>query len=63
MDTRAQARAVVPNIIHSYDASHLLMTAIRFCNEDRYLSGVHDSYGTHACDVDQLAKDTREAFV
>lgn len=63
-DVRRQVNAIVPNLIHSLDAAHMHLTIARAAVEG--LTGfllVHDSYGTHACDVDTLQRIIREEFV
>jgi len=56
--------AIAPNVIHSLDAAALMMTVVLSSIEglDAF-SMVHDSYGTHACDIPKLAAATREAFI
>jgi DNA-directed RNA polymerase len=60
-----QKSAIAPNIIHSYDSAHALMTVRRLKNEFglESFAMIHDSYGVHACDVDALHKVIREEFV
>lgn len=61
---RKQALASAPNVIHSFDAAHLMRTTIRCKREDlRDLALVHDSFGTHAADIDALGRALREEFV
>lgn len=53
-----------PNFIHSMDATHLLLTLLEA--EKEGLTGfaaVHDSFGTHACDIPVLNRIIRETFV
>ncbi|KAF8822865.1 Dna-dependent Rna polymerase [Cardiosporidium cionae] len=53
-----------PNFIHSLDASHLMQTAEKCLLEDHVnFVGVHDSYWTHAADVDTLNRRIREEFI
>jgi DNA-directed RNA polymerase len=56
--------AIAPNIIHSMDASHLLMTVLK-CLEnnikDFFL--VHDSFATTPTDTPIMHRVVREAFV
>ncbi len=56
-------QAIAPNIIHSYDASHLVMTVLDMEGLDISWSLIHDSYGVHACDLEQLGKSLRKTFV
>lgn len=55
-----QANSVSPNVIHSFDAAHMAMVINRTDGLD--LAMVHDSYGTHPCDVDTLIDTTKEVF-
>lgn len=55
-----QVNGVSPNIIHSFDAAHLALVINAF---DGDIAAVHDSYGTHACDVDDMLRITKEVFV
>uniref|UniRef100_A0A1J3DCC0 DNA-directed RNA polymerase n=1 Tax=Noccaea caerulescens TaxID=107243 RepID=A0A1J3DCC0_NOCCA len=60
---RKQMTAFAPNLIHSLDGSHMMMTAVA-CNEAGLsFAGVHDSFWTHACDVDVMNRILREKFV
>ena len=56
---------MAPNVIHSFDASHLMMTVDLAEQQDSDFSYamVHDSFGCHASDVDLLGVCIREAFV
>lgn len=59
-----QQAGISPNLIHSFDAAHLMRTVV--VAEDRGLSSfamIHDSYGTHACDTDALHQCIRDAFI
>lgn len=63
-DGRAAASAFAPNFIHSLDAAHLMKVA-NVCAERgiESLAVIHDSFGTHAARVDELADILRETFV
>lgn len=61
--TAKQTNGMPPNWIHSIDATHMMMTAKRCHDQHITFAGVHDSYWTHAADVDQLQTITRETFV
>ncbi len=54
--------AVAPNFVHALDASHLTLTALKMRDAGLSMVGIHDSFGTHACDVPALHRCTREAF-
>ncbi len=62
--TRKQVNSIVPNLIHSLDAAHMMRTVIAL--KAAGLSDfamVHDSYAVHACDVDVMNRVLREEFV
>lgn len=52
-----------PNFIHSLDSSHLMLTALRCQKHQMTFASVHDSFWSHACDVDLMNKFCREEFV
>lgn len=58
-----QKTAFPPNFVHSLDGSHMMMTAIACRKAGLQFAGVHDSFWTHACDVDRMNKILREQFV
>lgn len=60
---KRQRTAFPPNFVHSLDGSHMMMTAVACKNAGLNFAGVHDSYWTHACDVDEMNKILREKFV
>ena len=64
MDKSRQVNGIAPNFVHSLDACHLMMTIVKA--KDEYgiedFSVVHDSFGTHACDIEQLGMVLRETF-
>lgn len=60
---KRQRTAFPPNFVHSLDGSHMMMTAIACREAGLNFAGVHDSYWTHACDVDQMNKILRQKFV
>lgn len=55
---------IAPNYIHSLDASHLMLTALKCFDQgvDTF-SFIHDSFGTHACSMEAMSKVLRETFV
>lgn len=62
--TYRHKNAIAPNFIHSLDAAALMMTTVLASVEDvTHFGMVHDSYSTHACDVEALALATREGFI
>ncbi|XP_019420030.1 PREDICTED: DNA-directed RNA polymerase 2B, chloroplastic/mitochondrial-like [Lupinus angustifolius] len=60
---KRQKTAFPPNFVHSLDGSHMMMTAVTCKKEGLNFAGVHDSYWTHAGDVDQMNRILREKFV
>lgn len=60
---KRQRTAFPPNFVHSLDGSHMMMTAIACKEAGLSFAGVHDSFWTHPCDVDQMSKILREKFV
>lgn len=47
-----QKSAFPPNFVHSLDATHMLLTSLRMKESGLHFAAVHDSYWTHAADVD-----------
>lgn len=60
---KRQRTAFPPNFVHSLDGSHMMMTAVACKRQGLNFAGVHDSYWTHASDVDTMNKILREKFV
>lgn len=58
-----QTQAFPPNYVHSLDSTHLMLTANACNRKGVTFAGVHDSFWTHACDVDQLNSVLRDKFV
>ncbi|KAI9125697.1 hypothetical protein K1719_003115 [Acacia pycnantha] len=63
IDIRKQRTAFPPNFVHSLDGSHMMMTALACRDAGLRFAGVHDSFWTHACDVEQMNRILREKFV
>jgi len=64
IDKRKAKAAVSPNIIHSMDSAHLLLTVLTAKKngvEDFFL--IHDSFGTPPADTDIMYQSVRAAFV
>ncbi len=51
-----------PNFIHSLDASHMMLTALECEKSGITFASVHDSYWTHAADVDTMNTHIRQEF-
>lgn len=58
-----QKSAFPPNYVHSLDSTHMFLTAIDCARRGLTFTAVHDSYWTHACDVDTMSTSLREQFV
>jgi len=58
-----QRSAIAPNVIHSLDASHMMLTVLKAEQEGiRSFSLIHDSFATHAADTDHFFLIIREEF-
>ncbi|KAL2132650.1 hypothetical protein VTI74DRAFT_3555 [Chaetomium olivicolor] len=63
VNRRKQLQAFPPNFIHSLDASHMMLSALE-CNAiGLTFAAVHDSFWTHAADVDAMNKVIRDSFI
>ncbi|KPM35443.1 DNA-directed RNA polymerase, mitochondrial [Neonectria ditissima] len=63
VNRRKQLQGFPPNFIHSLDASHMLLSALQ-CNElGLDFAAVHDSFWTHAADVDVMNGVIRDSFI
>ncbi|KAJ0038285.1 hypothetical protein Pint_23430 [Pistacia integerrima] len=60
---KRQRTAFPPNFVHSLDGSHMMMTAVACKKAGMSFAGVHDSYWTHASDIDEMNRILREKFV
>ncbi|AMD20207.1 HDL537Wp [Eremothecium sinecaudum] len=60
---RRQTAGLPPNFIHSLDASHMLLSAVASAKHGLRFAAVHDSYWTHASDVDTMNNELRKEFV
>ena len=59
-----QSLGIAPNFVHSIDACHLRMTVTALLEKGiTDFAMVHDSYGTHAGNVEVMQQVTREQFV
>ncbi|GMP36007.1 hypothetical protein CsSME_00008257 [Camellia sinensis var. sinensis] len=54
VEVRKQRTTFPPNFVHSLDGSHMMMTAVACRDAGLRFAGVHDSFWTHACDVDRM---------
>ena len=58
-----QVQAFPPNFIHSLDATHMHLSALKCHEVGLTFSAVHDSFWTHAADVTTLNRLLRDAFI
>lgn len=64
LNKKKQASGISPNFVHSLDSAHLMATVNTLAaNNVTSVACVHDSFGTHAADVDVLHVAVRQAFV
>ena len=65
MNKFKQVNGIAPNFVHSLDACHLMKTVIGANDEHdiQSFAVVHDSFGTHACDIETLGMILREKFI
>lgn len=63
VDGRKQANGFPPNFIHSLDATHMLLSVNKCSEYGLSFSSVHDSYWTHAADVDIMNHVLRDEFI
>ena len=60
---KKQKSAFPPNFVHSLDATHMLLTALKMKQSRLHFASVHDSYWTHAQDIPEMNKVLRSCFV
>lgn len=63
VNRRKQLQAFPPNFIHSLDASHMILSALECDELGLTFAAVHDSFWTHASDVDTMNRVLRDAFI
>ena len=64
LSTKEMVSGIAPNFVHSLDASHMLATINAMWAEGlQHFSMIHDSFGCHASDVDEMQRHIREQFV
>ena len=64
LNTRRQVSGISPNVIHSLDAAMLVETVNRMSKTGiKSFAMIHDSYGTHACDIPVMHEILRHVFV
>ncbi|KAF1985028.1 DNA/RNA polymerase [Aulographum hederae CBS 113979] len=60
---RKQLQAFPPNFVHSLDATHMILSALKSDELGLTFAAVHDSFWTHAGDIPTLNKIIRDAFI
>ncbi|KAF2672416.1 DNA/RNA polymerase [Microthyrium microscopicum] len=60
---RKQMAGFPPNFVHSLDATHMLLSALKCDQLGLSFASVHDSFWTHAADVPTMSRALRDAFV
>ena len=63
VDKKKQLQGFPPNFIHSLDATHMFLTALKCHEVGLTFASIHDSFWTHAGDVDTMSKIIRDAFI
>ncbi|KAH6672724.1 DNA-directed RNA polymerase [Plectosphaerella plurivora] len=63
VNRKKQLQAFPPNFIHSLDATHMLLSALECHELGLEFAAVHDSFWTHASDIDSMNRVLRDAFV
>lgn len=63
IDKIRSKNAVSPNFVHSLDGSHVTGTVLRMKALGLSMVAIHDSFGTHPCDVGAMHSEIRTAFV
>ena len=58
-----QLQAFPPNFIHSLDATHMFLTALKCDEVGLTFTSIHDSFWTHAGDVNTMNRIIRDAFI
>jgi DNA-directed RNA polymerase len=64
IDKQEHKKGLLPNFIHSLDATHLFLTINRAKKEGlTHFITVHDSFATYPNDMEKLSKIVREEFI
>ena len=64
IDIIKQTRSLMPNLIHSFDASNVIKAFNLFgLKGDRHLFTIHDCFATHAGHIEILQHSVKQAFV
>ena len=60
---RKQLQGFPPNFIHSLDATHMILSALQSDEKGLAFAAVHDSFWTHASDIDTMNTILRDSFI
>lgn len=63
VNRKKQLQGFPPNFIHSLDASHMLLSALECYEKGLTFAAVHDSFWSHAADIDVMNSVLRDAFI
>ncbi|KAA0155542.1 hypothetical protein FNF31_06081 [Cafeteria roenbergensis] len=63
VSSQKQGSAFPPNYVHSLDSTHMMLTGLECARRGMVFTAVHDSYWTHASDIDAMNIALRDAFV
>jgi len=63
VEKRKQLQAFPPNFIHSLDATHMMLSALKCDEIGVQFASVHDSFWTHAADVPRMNNVLRDSFI
>ena len=63
VDINRQTNGIAPNFIHSLDATHLMKTVLGMKGITKSFAVIHDSFGVHACDTEELRSVINKEFV
>ncbi|EPB80624.1 hypothetical protein ANCCEY_00338 [Ancylostoma ceylanicum] len=58
-----QVGAFPPNLVHSLDSCHMMLTSVDCSRRGITFAAVHDCFWTHASTVDEMSRLCREQFV
>lgn len=60
VDRKAQIRGVAPNVVHSYDQEHMILTACQMLRRGYEFYAQHDQYNCHAAHVGYMHQSALE---
>jgi len=60
---RKQLQGFPPNFIHSLDATHMILSALQSDEQGLAFAAVHDSFWTHAADINSMNTILRDSFI